>query len=168
MLILIAVVATVAIFVVLRHASRLSTADARFHGIVSRRVFDPSRDALLDLHTAEQQAATQHKNILMDVGGNWCPSCIAFDSALRSDSGLQDLLSRNYILLHVNWSSDNENEPLLSRYPKAHGYPTLYVLSPTGQLLTSQDTGSFEQQVQNGDGYDHPRLAAFLSKYGSG
>ncbi len=164
-LILIALLTAVAVFAALRYAARRSTADARYHGDLSRRVFDPSRNALADLDIARQQALAQHKNILMDVGGNWCPSCIVLDHALRSDTALQDLLSRNYILLHVNWSSENENKPLLSSYPRAHGYPMLYVLSSTGQLLVAQDTSGFEQAAPIGDGYDHLRLNRFLTKY---
>ncbi len=87
----------------------------------------------------------------MDVGGNWCPSCIVLDRTLQSDPVLHTLLARNYVLLHVNWSSDNENKPLLSRYPQAHGYPALYVLSPTGQLVVAEDTSVFEQHPDHGD-----------------
>lgn len=165
-LILIAVVTVAAIAMALRYAARRSTADSRFHGDIAHRVFDPSRDALKDLQTAEQQAQTQHKNILMDVGGNWCPSCIVLDRTLRSDAALQDLLARNYVLLHVNWSSDNENTPLLSKYPQAHGYPALYVLSPTGQLFVAEDTSVLEQRPDHGETYDHAKLEAFLSRYG--
>ncbi len=165
-LILIAVAAVATIALGLRYAARQSTADSRFHGDVAHRVFDPSRDALQDLQTAEQQARTQHKNILIDVGGNWCPSCIVLDRTLQSDPVLRTLLAQNYVLLHVNWSSDNENKPLLSRYPQAHGYPALYVLSPTGQLVVAEDTSVFEQHPDHGETYNHASLQAFFSRYG--
>ncbi len=68
----------------LRYAALRSTADARFKGAAAARIFDPSRDALADLHSAEQKATVEHKNLLLDVGGNWCPFCILLDRTLKS------------------------------------------------------------------------------------
>ena len=149
----------------LRYAARRATADSRFRGDARRRVFDPTRDAGKDLEQAKLQARAQGKHILMDVGGNWCPSCLVLDATLRDDAGLRTLLDRNYVLLHVNWSTENRNAAVLERYPEAHGYPALYVLGADGRLIRAENTAELEG---TGGGYRRDAIAAFLVKYGVG
>ena len=67
------------------------------------------------------QARAEHKNILMDVGGNWCPWCILVDRTLHEDAELKALLEKNYVLLHVDFSQGHENTEFLKHYPKATG-----------------------------------------------
>lgn len=143
----------------------MSTADSRFKGVASARVFDPARNAAFDIQWAQHQADIQHKNVLLDVGGNWCPSCILLDRTLRSNTRLHELMQRSYVLVHVNWSSDNQNEAVLGHYPKANGYPALYVLAPDGHLIHQQNTSEFEQPASQGTGYDETAIARFLGKY---
>ena len=52
---------------------------------------------------------------------------------------LIDTLNR----LKVNWSKENKNEALLSKWPKIDGYPHLFVLDADGRLVHSQDTAKF-------------------------
>ena len=154
-----------AITLVVRVAANRATADSRFRGSSSLRAFDPRRDAFVDLQQAKAQAAAGHRNILLDVGGNWCPSCILFDQSLQSDPRLRELLSGKYVLLHVNWSSDNRNEHVLKLLPSPHGFPMIYVLGPSGAVLVAQGTSAFEDASQGGGGYDHRALERFLIKY---
>ena len=148
-----------------RYAADRATADSRYSGSVTRRVFDPARDAQADLYRAEEQATTEHKNILVDVGGNWCPSCIALDQTLRNDSSLHALLQSEYVVLHVNWSSDNRNQRVLSQYPKPHGYPALYVLRPNGGLVKAENTDELSGSPEQGTAYSHDAITAFLKRY---
>lgn len=148
-----------------RYAALRATADSRFQGETGRRVFDPSRDASNDLKAAEQQARTQGKHILMDVGGNWCPSCLVLDGRFKADPLLRDLLAQNYILLHVNWSSENRNAQVLRPYPEPHGYPALYVLAADGRLIKAENTAELEDTIDPGKGYSRSALATFLGRY---
>ena len=68
------------------------------------------------------------------------------------------LIDTRFVWLKINWSPDNKNEAMLSRWPKIKGYPHLFVLDAKGQLLHSQDTGTLE----SGDSYDVVRFTAFL------
>jgi hypothetical protein len=61
----------------------------------------------------------------------------------------------------VNFSEENKNEKVLSRYPKIEGYPHIFVLEKNGKLLHSQDTGLLE----SGDHHDHDKVLAFLKKW---
>lgn len=146
----------------LRDAARWANSDARFQGAASQRVFDPSRNAVADLHTAEMQAGAQGKRILMDVGGNWCPWCLLLDGTIRRDAHLSALEERSFVILHVNWSSDNRNEAALSQYPRAHGYPAWYVLAPDGHLLEAKSPTDFQNNQDTSGGYNREALAKFF------
>lgn len=126
------------------------------------KVFDPTRDSAKDLRAAIEQARTEHKNILMDVGGNWCPWCILLDRTLHDDPALHTLVEKNYVVLRVNFSRENENLNFLGTYPKAKGYPAWYVLSPKGKLLKAEDTSELEQTHNLDAGYNKETLKTFL------
>jgi thiol:disulfide interchange protein len=126
--------------------------------------FDPTRDSNKDLRAAMEQAHREHKNILMDVGGNWCPWCIVLDRTLNEDAELSVLLEKNYVLMHVNFSRENENLDFLAPYPKAKGYPAWYVLSAKGKLLKAEDTSELEQTHKLDAGYNKATLKTFLTE----
>jgi len=110
------------------------------------------------------QAQHEHKNILMDVGGDWCVWCRLVDKTLAEDADLHKLLTKNYVLLHVNMSQENENKAFLSKYPEATGYPAWYVLSPEGKLLKAEDTSELEATHKVAEGYNKLALAKFLAE----
>ena len=129
----------------------------------AEKLFDPTRNPAADLQAAMAEAQAGHKNILLDVGGNWCPWCLLLDRTLSEDGALDALLAKNYVVVRVNFSRENENAAFLSRYPKAHGYPAWYVLSPRGKLLKAEDTSELEQTHKLGAGYNAAALSGFLS-----
>jgi hypothetical protein len=71
------------------------------------------------------------------------------------------LRDKNFIMVKVNYSEENKNEPLLSRYPQINGYPHLFVLERDGKFLHSQDTG----QLEEGKGYNLAKFMAFLKEW---
>jgi thiol:disulfide interchange protein len=123
--------------------------------------FDPSRDAATDVAIATAAAKAQHKRVMVDVGGEWCPWCHILDRFVAAHADVQQLVEANYIWVKVNWSPQNRNETLLSRWPRVKGYPHLFVLDGDGQLVRSQDTS----QLEAGADYDKDKLLAFLRLY---
>ena len=123
--------------------------------------FDPARDAAADVATAAKQAKAQGKRVLVDVGGEWCSWCHILDRFVAANADIRALRDANYVWVKVNWSKENKNEALLSRWPKINGYPHFFVLDADGKLLHSQDTGSLE----SGKDYDHAKLGAFLKTW---
>ena len=123
--------------------------------------FDPTRDAAADIQTAITEATHTHRRILLDVGGEWCIWCRRLDSLYASHKNLADFLTAHYVVVKVNYSKENKNESLLSKYPKIPGYPHYFVLKSNGELLHSQDTGALE----SGKGHDPAKVLAFLKKW---
>jgi thiol:disulfide interchange protein len=125
------------------------------------RDFDPARDAARDLETALRIARASHRNVIVDVGGEWCSWCHIMDRFFAADRELDKLRDRNFVWLKVNFSKENLNEALLRRWPKIEGYPHLFVLDGSGRLLHSQDTSVLER----GKSYDPTAVYAFLVKW---
>lgn len=123
--------------------------------------FDPKRDAADDLTQAIVAARRTNRNILVDVGGNWCSWCREMDRFVEENTELRQLRDRNFVLVKVNYSPENENRAVLSAYPQIKGYPHLFVLDLHGKLLHSQDTSELEQ----GKSYDLQKYKAFLNKW---
>ncbi len=131
----------------------------------AHKPFDPTRDPAQDLAAAEKQAAAEHKNVLIDAGGNWCGWCMVLDKLMHSDAGLHDALEKHFVVVHANWSKDAPNDRFFAAYPKVNGYPYFFVVSPKGKLLTSQPTDSFEADHTLAHGYSVDRLKAFLQQW---
>lgn len=123
--------------------------------------FDPKRDAAKDIENAIVRAKKENKRILLDVGGEWCGWCHKLDEFFATNAEAGALLRRHYVVVKVNFSPENKNEAVLSRYPKIVGYPHLFVLDKSGKLLHSQDTG----QLETGDHHDAAKVIPFLKRW---
>ncbi len=86
----------------------------------------------------------------------------AVDKTLHDDAELNSLLEKNYVVLRVNFSKENENKEFLGAYPKAKGYPQWYVLGPDGALLKTEDTSELEATHKLAQGYNRDALVKFL------
>lgn len=123
--------------------------------------FDPKRDAAKDIHDAVAEAKLHGQRVLLDVGGEWCIWCHRLDTLFATHPDLAEFLYRNFVVVKVNYSKENKNEKLLSRYPKIPGYPHIFVLENDGRLLCSQDTG----ELESGKGHDPAKVMACLKKW---
>jgi thiol-disulfide isomerase/thioredoxin/plastocyanin len=107
-------------------------------------IFDPARDAAKDLQDGIAEASRSGKRVLVDVGGNWCGWCHEMERFIEAHAELKALRDKYFVTVKVNYSSENENAAVLSKFPKIDGYPHLFVLDKDGSLLRSQDTSLLE------------------------
>ncbi|MEI9968019.1 MAG: thioredoxin family protein [Terracidiphilus sp.] len=105
---------------------------------------DPSQ-ARADLAAALKTAASTHRRVLLDFGGNWCGDCQVLDLYMH-DQKNQPLVEANFVVVHVNVGHIDANLDLAEKYgvPLHKGVPALAVLSDHGGLLYSQKNGEFE------------------------
>ena len=120
--------------------------------------FDPGREPSKDLQNAIAEAQKLNKNIILDVGGDWCVWCHRIDAFIESHEDINNFLHKNYVIMKVNYSLENKNKAFLSDYPKISGYPHFFVLDKDGRLLHSQDTGKLEE----GKDYNPQKFMTFL------
>ena len=123
--------------------------------------YDPKVDAQLEIERAKLEAERTHRNVLLIAGGEWCGWCHMLDQTFQSSIPTRQLRDRNFVVVHVNYSKENENTCALSAYPLATGYPFLYVINPSGKLLTTSDMREFESPY----GYNAMKLEEFLKKW---
>lgn len=111
-----------------------------------RDIYPDSAQAKTDLAAALKTAASTHKRVLLDFGGNWCGDCIVLDMYMHNQENLP-ILSANYVLVHINIGHMDENVDIAKRYnvPLEKGVPAMAVLTEKGKLLYSQQNGQFEE-----------------------
>jgi thioredoxin-related protein len=123
--------------------------------------FDAARNPSADLQNAQKEAQKTNKNILLDVGGEWCIWCHRIDAFIVGHNDINNFLHNNFVVMKVNYSPENKNENFLSNYPKIPGYPHFFVLNQDGVLLHSQDTGKLEE----GKDYNPEKFITFLNEW---
>jgi thioredoxin-related protein len=127
----------------------------------SEMKYDAKADPRADLQTALARASKEGKNVLIDVGGEWCSWCHRMDKFLTENTVLLDLLKQNYVVVKVNFSDENKNETFLKQFPAIDGYPHIFVFDSYGKLLISKSTGDLEERKS----YNLARFVEFLKKY---
>ena len=140
----------------------IATHNGSFHaddvfGVAVLRLLHPGA-TLLRTRDAALIAAADYA---VDVGGEWCAWCHILDRFIASHAEVQKLLDAHYVWVKVNYSPQNPNEPLLSRWPRVKGYPHLFVLDAQGRLLATQASG----ELESGKDYDAGRVLAFLRRH---
>ncbi len=118
---------------------------ATFARPAGRDLYPPPEQAKADLAAALKEAASTHKRIILDFGGNWCGDCIVLDMYMHNAQN-RPILDSNFIVVHINVGRFDANLDLSKKYdtPLDKGVPALAVLTESGKLLYSQKLGQFE------------------------
>lgn len=99
-----------------------------------------------DFAQASQQAAQEHKYILLDfTGSDWCPWCIKMDKEVFSQSQFSDFALKNLVLVKLDFprkaaqspTEKNQNEGLSKKF-EIEGFPTYVLLDPSGKEVRRQ------------------------------
>ena len=123
--------------------------------------YDPARDPFSDGRAALRLAMETHRKVLIEVGGDWCSWCHVLNRFLHEHPALRSRLHETFVLLKVNVDERNDNAEFLSAFPRALGYPHMYVTGNDGTILFSQDTAEF---LQDGK-YSEQRFQVFLDRW---
>ena len=129
--------------------------------------FDSHRDAEQDFLLAQRQATTEHKNIILDFGANWCAPCVALDNFLHEDPRLTRRLERGYVVVHIDtgiWLDSKSTKAVRNRYPKFKAIPHILFVAPDGTLLHDASKDPIAANPKKNI-YDYEALAALLDKW---
>ncbi len=123
-------------------------------------LYSPYANVAKDVQQAVTKAKAEHKYVMLQIGGNWCVWCYRFNSFVKTDSILNQLLENNYVLYHLNYSKENKNLDYLKKlgFPQRFGFPVLVILDENGNRIHTQDSTLLEK----GNGYDKDKVKAFL------
>lgn len=108
------------------------------------QLYRADANAAQDIRKALAAAVRQHKNVLLDFGGNWCIDCHILENAFHQPR-IAPLLNSNYVVVHVDVGKYEKNLDLAKKYHVnlEKGVPSLAVLDALGKVLYA--TGDFER-----------------------
>jgi thiol:disulfide interchange protein len=108
------------------------------------QLYKTNANAVQDIRQALATASKQHKNVLLDFGGNWCLDCHVLDNAFQQPK-IAPLLNSNYVLVHVDVGKYDKNLDVAKKYHADldKGVPSLAVLDAKGNVLYA--TKDFER-----------------------
>ncbi|MCX6250259.1 MAG: thioredoxin family protein [Methanoregula sp.] len=127
--------------------------------------YNPNADAKADIKKAVQQAKTDNKHVLIQVGGNWCPWCLRFHKMATSAYAVDSIIKKDYVYILVNYSKENKNMDVMKdlEYPNRFGFPVFVILDGNGKRLHTQDSGLLEHNKAKG--YDTTKVVTFLREW---
>ncbi|QKG79987.1 thioredoxin family protein [Tenuifilum thalassicum] len=127
------------------------------------KIYDPKANAAQDIQNAINIAKREGKNVLIQIGGNWCPWCVKLHNFINADSTIKTILHENYVVVKVNYSKENKNLDVLKRLqnPQRFGFPVIVILDSNGKRIHTQDTGLLESR----NGYDSKKVLNFLKNW---
>jgi thioredoxin-related protein len=125
--------------------------------------YNPQSNAKDDLAKTIAKADSAGKNVLLQIGGNWCKWCLRFTKFCAETHEIDTLISNNFVLYHLNYSKENKNLDILKTldFPQRFGFPVLVVLNRKGVRIHTQDSSFLELN----DGYDKDKIIEFLSNW---
>ncbi|MEO6909646.1 MAG: thioredoxin family protein [Edaphobacter sp.] len=111
---------------------------------VKKHIYSETANPTADIAAALKKARAEHKRVILDFGGDWCPDCQVLDIYFRQKPNAA-LLAKHFVLVHVYIGRMDANLDVAKKYdvPVHKGVPALAILDARGKLLYSQQTGQF-------------------------
>lgn len=130
--------------------------------MASANIYSDTANAKEEIRQAILKASVEHKRVLLDFGGNWCPDCQVLNLYFH-DPGNASLLAANYVLVEVNVGRFDKNLDIARKYgiPLNKGVPALVVLNGAGHVVYAQRNGEFEAMGRS----NSAAVTAFLEKW---
>lgn len=107
--------------------------------------YDEAANAGAVVAKAKAQARREHKLLLIDLGGNWCPDCRILAATIAQPE-LKAFVERHYVFVTVDVGRFNKNLQIPAHYgitKRLEGVPTVLVVDPrTDKLLDAGHTAA--------------------------
>lgn len=125
-----------------------------------KKLYNPNADAKTDITNAIAIAKKENKHVFLQIGGNWCGWCIAFDKKVNENEELKKIFNDNYVVYHLNYSNENTNSEILKDlgFPQRFGFPVFVILDADGNRLHTQNSSYLEE----GKGHSIEKVKEFL------
>ena len=127
-------------------------------------LYNPEANAKMDIENALKKAKAEHKFVLLQAGGNWCPWCIEFHRFCSSDKQIDSIINANFVWYHLNYSKENKNEDLFKKYdyPQRFGFPVFIILNEKGERIHTQSSEYLEDGKKS---YNKKKVISFLENW---
>jgi thioredoxin 1 len=113
--------------------------------------YDEKADAATDVQHALTMAQSDHKQILLVFGANWCGDCRALDKAMHGSS--QSLITGKFDVVKIDVGNFDKNLDLAARYgnPIDKGIPSVVVLGRDNHIIYATKGGELANARKMGD-----------------
>jgi len=111
----------------------------------TQHIYSETANPRADIAAALKKAKAEHKNVILDFGGDWCGDCQVLYYYFHKSPNVERL-QKNFVLVPVWIGRMDKNIDLAAKYgvPIKRGVPALAVLDgKTGKVLYSQANGEF-------------------------
>jgi len=125
------------------------------------QIYDDQRDPFKDAAAALALAKETNRQVLIEIGGNWCTWCHKMDNFLAKNPEVFQALHSQYVLLKINVSDSNENNDFMKSLPPVLGYPHMYISTAQGKMILSKDTA----ELLAGNDYSKEHWLNFLTQW---
>jgi thioredoxin 1 len=99
--------------------------------------YDVDADAHAQIAAAIARAAQNHKFVLIDFGGNWCPDCRVTAGVLAMDQ-VKPWVSTMFEVVMVDIGRMNKNMDIGEAYGvHVKAVPTMIILDPAGRMINA-------------------------------
>jgi thioredoxin 1 len=130
--------------------------------------YDEKANATADVQRALTAAQSEHRQVLLVFGANWCGDCRALDQALHGSSG--PLIQGKFEVVKIDVGNFVKNLELDARYghPIGNGIPAVVVVDADNKILYSTKGGELSNARKMGDQGIYDFLAAKVTPHPSG
>lgn len=127
------------------------------------KLYDPTANAAADIERAVAKAKAEKKHVFLQAGGNWCVWCIRFNNYAKMDKQIDSMFNANYVVYHLNWSPENKNTAIFTKYgfPERFGFPVFLILDGNGKLIHTQNSAYLEEVKS----YSKSKIMEFLQHW---
>ena len=66
------------------------------------KVYNENIDPIKQIEQAVSKASNNQKNIIVQLGGNWCIWCLRFADFISKDADIKSTIDKSYEYIHVN------------------------------------------------------------------
>jgi thioredoxin-related protein len=142
----------------------LSTGSAFSQDLAKFKLYKPEDEAQQEIDKATREARKEKKNVLIQIGGNWCIWCARFHDFITNDAKIDSIVKADYVVYHLNYSKENFNSTMLAKYgyPQRFGFPVFLVLDDQGKLIETQNSWYLEDGKKS---YDRDKVIEFLTDW---
>lgn len=105
--------------------------------------YDASADPHAQVAAAQARARREHKLLLVDLGGNWCPDCRLL-AALMREPEVADFVQAHYVVVTVDVGHMDKNLDIPAHWgmKSVEGVPNVLIVNAKDKLVNAGHTSA--------------------------